>query len=61
MKKNEHYFPTMEFIKDPSESCGWKRITYEGDAPHRGVGALSTEAMDQGMGEEGGGDGEEIQ
>ncbi|ORY65327.1 Pro-apoptotic serine protease NMA111 [Pseudomassariella vexata] len=31
MKKNEHYFPTMEWIKDSSETCGWKRITYEGD------------------------------
>lgn len=31
MKKNEHYFPTMEWIKDGSETCGWKRITYEGD------------------------------
>ncbi|KAI0406199.1 Pro-apoptotic serine protease NMA111 [Xylaria palmicola] len=29
MKKNEHYFPTMEWIKDGSEPCGWKRITYE--------------------------------
>ena len=30
MKKNEHYFPTMEWIKDPSEPCGWRRNTYEG-------------------------------
>ncbi|KAK4185942.1 Pro-apoptotic serine protease [Podospora australis] len=30
MKKNEHYFPTVEWIKDPSEECGWKRVTYEG-------------------------------
>ncbi|KAK4229924.1 trypsin-like cysteine/serine peptidase domain-containing protein [Podospora fimiseda] len=29
MKKNEHYFPTMELIKDPSEECGWRRVTYE--------------------------------
>ncbi|KAI0867861.1 Pro-apoptotic serine protease NMA111 [Hypoxylon argillaceum] len=29
MKKNEHYFPTTECIKDGSEPCGWKRITYE--------------------------------
>lgn len=29
MKKNEHYFPTMEWIKDGSEPCGWRRITYE--------------------------------
>jgi pro-apoptotic serine protease NMA111 len=30
MKKNDHYFPTMEWIKDPKESCGWRRVSYEG-------------------------------
>ena len=30
MKKNEHYFPTAELVKDPREECGWRRITYEG-------------------------------
>lgn len=30
MKKNEHYFPTMEWIQDSSEECGWRRVTYEG-------------------------------
>jgi hypothetical protein len=30
MKKNEHYFPTMEWIKDGSVPCGWRRVTYEG-------------------------------
>ncbi|KAI0520934.1 Pro-apoptotic serine protease NMA111 [Xylaria bambusicola] len=29
MKKNEHYFPTMEWVKDGSEPCGWKRVTYQ--------------------------------
>lgn len=29
LKKNEHYFPTMEFIKDPQEECGWSIKTYE--------------------------------
>lgn len=29
MKKNEHYFPTMELVKDPSDPCGWRRATYE--------------------------------
>jgi hypothetical protein len=29
MKKNDHYFPTMDWIKDPSEPSGWKRVTYE--------------------------------
>ncbi|KAH8680869.1 trypsin-like cysteine/serine peptidase domain-containing protein [Xylariales sp. PMI_506] len=31
MKKNEHYFPTVEWIKDGSEPCGWRRVTYEDD------------------------------
>ena len=30
MKKNDHYFPTMEWIKDDKEVCGWRRVTYEG-------------------------------
>ena len=29
MKKNDHYFPTMEWVKDASEPSGWKRVTYE--------------------------------
>lgn len=30
MKKNDHYFPTVEWIKDNKEECGWRRTTYEG-------------------------------
>lgn len=29
MKKNEHYFPTMEYVKDPSRPLGWKKIMHE--------------------------------
>ncbi|OTA96114.1 hypothetical protein M434DRAFT_68149 [Hypoxylon sp. CO27-5] len=36
MKKNEHYFPTVEWIKDGSEPCGWRRITYESGQPVEG-------------------------
>ncbi|EJT68208.1 Pro-apoptotic serine protease NMA111 [Gaeumannomyces tritici R3-111a-1] len=36
MKKNEHYFPTVEWIKDSSEECGWRRMTYEGGKPVEG-------------------------
>ncbi|KAL7627495.1 hypothetical protein AAE478_001688 [Parahypoxylon ruwenzoriense] len=36
MKKNEHYFPTMEWIKDGSAPCGWRRITYESGKPVEG-------------------------
>jgi len=38
MKKNEHYFPTMEWIKDPEEECGWRRVTYEGGQVIQGEG-----------------------
>ncbi|KXX77841.1 hypothetical protein MMYC01_204638 [Madurella mycetomatis] len=38
MKKNEHYFPTMDFIKDPKEECGWRRVTYEGGKIIQGEG-----------------------
>ncbi|KAL7266565.1 hypothetical protein RUND412_010886 [Rhizina undulata] len=44
IKKNEHYFPTMEFIKDPSEPCGWRRQAYDGKTP--------TSDMDEFGGEE---------
>ncbi|KAF4126724.1 PDZ protein [Geosmithia morbida] len=30
MKKNDHYFPTVEWIKDTEQSGRWRRITYEG-------------------------------
>jgi hypothetical protein len=29
MKKNEHYFPTIEYVKDAQEVLGWKRIIHE--------------------------------
>lgn len=36
MKKNDHYFPTMEWIKDNNEACGWRRVTYEGTEVFQG-------------------------
>ncbi|KAF2640388.1 Pro-apoptotic serine protease NMA111 [Massarina eburnea CBS 473.64] len=32
LKKNEHYFPTIEYVKDASEELGWKKIIHECDA-----------------------------
>jgi hypothetical protein len=32
MKKNEHYFPTIEYVKDSGEPLGWKKIIHECDA-----------------------------
>jgi len=31
MKKNEHYFPTVEYVKDGNEVLGWKRVIHECD------------------------------
>jgi hypothetical protein len=36
MKKNDHYFPMTEWIKDSKESCGWRRVTYEKGSVHKG-------------------------
>jgi len=38
MKKNEHYFPTVEWVKDASEPCGWRRTTFEGGQAIDGEG-----------------------
>ncbi|KAI5858706.1 trypsin-like cysteine/serine peptidase domain-containing protein [Tricharina praecox] len=45
IKKNEHYFPTMEFIK---QGDGWKRQTYDGKSPHEGLESnMVAEIMDE--------------
>ena len=46
MKKNEHYFPTVEFVKDGSFREGWKRRMYEDGQVKRGEGELMPEADD---------------
>jgi S1-C subfamily serine protease len=56
MKKNEHYFPMMEFqkVKNEGTAEGWRRVTYE----ENGMGAKKEgavqegEVVDLGMGEE---------
>ena len=48
MKKNEHYFPTLEFVKDPSQREGWKRVMYEGGKQKVGEGELMPEVLDEG-------------
>ncbi|KAL2754277.1 hypothetical protein ACRALDRAFT_1032601 [Sodiomyces alcalophilus JCM 7366] len=54
MKKNEHYFPMMEWIKDPSEASGWRRKTYEHGKVIEGEGpdGLNANTEDADMGEE---------
>ncbi|KAJ5996010.1 hypothetical protein N7522_007670 [Penicillium canescens] len=54
MKKNDHYFPMSEYIKDPTVPAGWRTVSYEtqiGVAPD--AANLNPEAMDEGV--EGGG------
>ena len=52
MKKNEHYFPTIEYTKDPSEPNGWKVKSWaeESGVVDAAVGSL----MDEVGGGEGG-------
>ncbi|KAI5821246.1 trypsin-like cysteine/serine peptidase domain-containing protein [Pyronema omphalodes] len=45
IKKNEHYFPTMEFIR---QGDSWKRQTYDGKSPHDGLESnIMAESMDE--------------
>lgn len=44
MKKNEHYFPTVEYIKDASEASGWKVRSW---AENNGVQDPSGSVMDE--------------
>ncbi|KAF2835044.1 Pro-apoptotic serine protease NMA111 [Patellaria atrata CBS 101060] len=46
MKKNEHYFPTLEYVKDPSEELGWKQIVHESDST--GTSDVQAAMMDVG-------------
>lgn len=51
MKKNEHYFPTMEFSRDPTGG-EWRRFTHEPNGQtHSGVEPFEAEVVDQGAGE----------
>lgn len=49
MKKNEHYFPTVEIVKDESVPLGWKKIVHE--AEKGGAEEMLGERMDVGDGE----------
>ncbi|CAG8292399.1 unnamed protein product [Penicillium nalgiovense] len=48
MKKNDHYFPMSEYVKDPTSASGWRTISYEteiGVAPD--AANLNPDAMDE--------------
>ncbi|KAK8178702.1 Pro-apoptotic serine protease NMA111 [Phyllosticta citribraziliensis] len=46
MKKNEHYFPTIEFVKDESEELRWKRVLHE--CEEHGAKEMMGEVQDTG-------------
>ncbi|GAB7355408.1 hypothetical protein MBLNU459_g5925t1 [Dothideomycetes sp. NU459] len=48
MKKNEHYFPTQEFIKDPGEREGWRRVMYEDGKVKKGEGDMPDDVAVEG-------------
>ncbi|RMJ26944.1 hypothetical protein PHISP_02193 [Aspergillus sp. HF37] len=51
MKKNDHYFPMSEYIKDPARPLGWKTMSYDKDKHRDGVAAdaanLNPDAMNE--------------
>ena len=59
MKKCEHYFPTVEFIKDESERCHWRRVTYEDGTEKQGEGNAGAGAMVGGTVDDGDGAGDD--
>ncbi len=60
MKKNEHYFPTVEYVKDANEASGWKVRSW---ADKDGVQESTGTVMDEGtsaMDDAGGADVEDV-
>ncbi|PLN75621.1 Pro-apoptotic serine protease Nma111 [Aspergillus taichungensis] len=59
MKKNDHYFPMSEYLKDASHPSGWKTISHDKskykDGIEPDVANLNPDAMDEGF-EEGASD-----
>ncbi|KAJ5679895.1 Pro-apoptotic serine protease [Penicillium macrosclerotiorum] len=59
MKKNDHYFPMSEYIKDPSTSAGWRTVSHDKRGDKLGASPdavnLNFDAMDEGL-EDGGSD-----
>lgn len=53
LKKNEHYFPTVEFVKDQSVREGWRRVMYEDGKAKKGKGELSEGGQEEADADEG--------
>ncbi|RMZ75322.1 hypothetical protein DV737_g5361, partial [Chaetothyriales sp. CBS 132003] len=49
MKKNDHYFPMSEYIKDESSAKGWRQVSYNKRGVPKDEGApLTADGMDEG-------------
>lgn len=51
LKKNDHYFPTVEFVKDSSVREGWKRVQYMDGVAKKGVGEATAAQEEVEVGE----------
>ncbi|GAB1216645.1 hypothetical protein ATERTT37_005862 [Aspergillus terreus] len=53
MKKNDHYFPMSEYIKDPAHPAGWKTVSHDKAKHKDGIAPdaanLNPDAMDEGF------------
>ncbi|RMZ87575.1 hypothetical protein DV736_g5198, partial [Chaetothyriales sp. CBS 134916] len=49
MKKNDHYFPMSEYIKDEKSAKGWRQVSHNKRGIYRDEGApLTADGMDEG-------------
>lgn len=49
MKKNEHYFPTVEYVKNEGEKNGWKVVSYGAEGGVVGTEMAGGGVMDEGV------------
>ncbi|KGQ01647.1 Pro-apoptotic serine protease NMA111 [Paracoccidioides lutzii Pb01] len=47
MKKNDHYFPMSEYVKDPSAPEGWRAISHDKEPRRSDMDNLNADAMDE--------------
>ena len=46
LKKNDHYFPMVEWFKDPKEVCGWRRVIHSvGRNKDKGKNSVGAELL----------------
>ncbi|EEH16746.2 Pro-apoptotic serine protease [Paracoccidioides brasiliensis Pb03] len=47
MKKNDHYFPMSEYVKDPSAPEGWRAVSHDKEPRRSDMDNLNADAMDE--------------